>query len=502
MAKLNGKTVLFSPTVAPVDQEYNPTSANAQSGTAVAEAVEKTFGLTKRYTGNPCELSIEDDTILDNIIAEFAEQEQFNHVDINTIGKNLVNPNNIYHVEIASPKTWVNQPNNNVIWLPIENGKTYTIKQTVFTSKARYALVDTVSNTERVDCYQPPYVTDTSEIAGFKNLLTSHTTETFVNKFNRKYLVAWVHTNTDTVPLEDVLGSIQVEEGSTATEYEPYKGMTYTINIGQNVTSGKLNTKIGKFTFDGTDIEVTVPTIELPTGNIKLSIQNASVLNVDLSIPLKNYIDEQIADKVSNSLYGKKIIAIGDSMVYGHTLPSSATWLSLIAERNNMTFVNYGINGGTMTHRINPNTGNADGVVDRYSTMDSDADFVIVFAGTNDCDQNITLGNEGSTNTSEFYGALNNITDGLQAKYPTAKIAFFTPYARSGIKARCKQYRDAICTACERGGIPVFDNIKNGGINWDVTAQLNAYTLKDTYHLNANGMIMASKKYENFLKTI
>ena len=216
---------------------------------------------------------------------------------------------------------------------------------------------------------------------------------------------------------------------------------------------------------------------------------------------LKNDLPNEVQTilvKTTNRLYGKKIIAIGDSMVQGHTISKDKGWLAKIADRNNMTYVNYGINGTFMTNKLYNNT--YKGVVERYVDMDKDADYVIVFAGTNDAGTNVTIGENNSTNPAEFKGALNIICKGLLTTYPTAKIMFITPYLRN---EKYRQYVQAIHDICEdKYSIRVYDNIKYGGICWSNQAQVEALTLKDTYHLNLTGMEYASYKYEEELKRL
>lgn len=208
-------------------------------------------------------------------------------------------------------------------------------------------------------------------------------------------------------------------------------------------------------------------------------------------------------DYMVNYINGKKIVAIGDSMVKGHSLSDSQTWLYKIANRNNMEYVNYGYNGCTLAYvdTLNGYYPKEVSVYARYQSMVNDADYVLVFAGTNDCAREVTLGEENSDDPTTFYGALNLICQGLLDKYPNKKIAFITPYARAGIKSRCETYVSAIKTACKNnGGIPVFDNITNGGLDWSNSAQLQSITLNDTYHLNEAGMEWVSYKYENFVR--
>lgn len=203
-----------------------------------------------------------------------------------------------------------------------------------------------------------------------------------------------------------------------------------------------------------------------------------------------------VSDSIDTRMIGKKIIAIGDSMVQGHSISKDAGWLAMIANRNSMRYVNYGINGRYMSNKL---YGEYPGVVDSFQDMDDDADYIIVFAGTNDATASVTIGNDDSIDPSEFKGALNLICDGLLTKYPTKHIMFITPYLRN---TNYPQYIEAIETICAKYSIPVFNNAKNGGICWQNDAQVAALTLGDTLHLNLAGMEYASYKYEAFLKKI
>jgi len=203
---------------------------------------------------------------------------------------------------------------------------------------------------------------------------------------------------------------------------------------------------------------------------------------------------DALASSVAGPLFGKKLVAIGDSMVRGHTLIVAEGWLALIAGRNAGTYVNAGINGTFLTNRL---YNGQQGVVERYTTLPNDADYVLVFAGTNDAANLVTLGAANSTDPAEFNGALNVLLAGLITKYPAKKIGFITPYRRN---ANYPAYADAIKARCAEHGVPVFDNITEGGVDWTNAAQRAAITLDDTYHLNAAGMAYVSTKYENWMR--
>lgn len=197
----------------------------------------------------------------------------------------------------------------------------------------------------------------------------------------------------------------------------------------------------------------------------------------------------------ANALAGKKIIAGGDSMVYGHTLGPAASWLAKIAARNGMTAVNYGING----NRLTDTGGSGTPLVNRFTTFDTDADFVVIFIGTNDANGLVTMGDDAGTDITTFKGALNVLCTGLINRYPAKKILFITPYKRN---ANYQAYVTAIEVICLKYGIPVFNNITRGGVDWTNAAQVAALTLDDTYHLNDAGLTYVSTKYEAAVRSL
>lgn len=216
---------------------------------------------------------------------------------------------------------------------------------------------------------------------------------------------------------------------------------------------------------------------------------------------VQSQIDELYERAPNDVLYGKKIVAIGDSMTYGHNVTGSRNWLGKLAERNHMQYVNYGKNGCYMSYNVAGGTYPPEmSVVARFASMDDDADYILVFAGTNDAGNgSVDIGTESSKDNTTFMGAMNEICAGLQTKYPHGKIGFITPYKRT---LRGKQVVEAIETVCANYGIPVFNNLKYGGINFSNAAQAEALTLGDNTHLNEAGMEFASYKYEAFVRSL
>lgn len=247
-----------------------------------------------------------------------------------------------------------------------------------------------------------------------------------------------------------------------------------------------------------------VPYIEDQTNNYDLSFYGIK--------KIERYITKSQSLTNDNPLKDKKMLVFGDSMAYGHTIPEQS-WSKLLANDNNMQLTNLSQNGTTLAYvntEINGSTFLADDSVYK-KVMDNlndpvEADYIIVFSGTNDIARLVELGTIDDDSATSFYGALNRICSRLIQTYPGKHICFITPYARYAGNANydiCKKYVDAIHEVCEKnGGIPVFDNMKNGAVDFNNSYQVNSLTLQDTYHLNAEGHLRAKHKYEEFLKSL
>ncbi len=172
-------------------------------------------------------------------------------------------------------------------------------------------------------------------------------------------------------------------------------------------------------------------------------------------------------------LTGKKINFLGDSITEGAGASSPETCYVADMHRlyNLAEARNYGI-GGT---RIAPQKEvSAETVWDqdflvRYAKMDDDADFVVVFGGTNDFGHGLApFGQVGDTAPDTFCGACDTLYKGLKAKYPHAKLAVITPTPRAkaaspkgeGNKPAghvLADYVDAIKQIAAANGLPVLD---------------------------------------------
>lgn len=131
-----------------------------------------------------------------------------------TEGKNLFdkdNANIIYATFNSSSTTLLKATYSKIIYIPITGGKTYTIQKMENQGSDKFGACTT---------------TEVPKIGvSINNIIMARSPITITADSNAKYLgIVYVQTNLTTTPEEEILASIQIEEGSTATSYEPYTG--------------------------------------------------------------------------------------------------------------------------------------------------------------------------------------------------------------------------------------------------------------------------------------
>lgn len=265
-------------------------------------------------------------------------------------------------------------------------------------------------------------------------------------------------------------------------------------NIDIKINGDKQEVSIDNLGYYGTEC---IPTITETTATV--ATYEVTTDTTKPVIASKAWVYSQIEAltgmTITDRLYGKRIGAIGDSYVYGHTLGTDKVWLKKLADRKNMTAYNYGVNGGLIS--------GDGGVVTRYANMVSDLDYIVVFGGHNDASNSVPIGEDDSTDITTFKGALNVLCKGLQTKYPKARILFMTPTHRKGDEL---PYCQAMKDICSKYGIQVYDTYAKLGINIGNGDEGNEKQKEvfelSTLHLNELGNEYLSYKVESELLTL
>lgn len=192
--------------------------------------------------------------------------------------------------------------------------------------------------------------------------------------------------------------------------------------------------------------------------------------------------------KITNYLKGKVLSVTGGSEAAGRFIGKTNSYGNLIAARNGMTINNYAINGRILT------TGDQTSLVDTYQEIALNSDYILVQIGSDDR-HNLGIDDDDSVDTRTFKGAFNVLVQGLQSRYPTAKIGFIEPYyfiptikeRAAWIKERCKFYH-----------IQCIDGTANSGLRYDCDEQA-VYFINGAY-LSKLGHERMSYIYEQFMR--
>ena len=183
-----------------------------------------------------------------------------------------------------------------------------------------------------------------------------------------------------------------------------------------------------------------------------------------------------------------RVACVGDSLTYGYvpsgsgSSPMSPTWCEQMATDFQCTVRNYGIINNAVS---NNSGGTGDPMCIRYTTMDDDADVVIVMGGTNDFLRvNAPLGTIDSTDNTTFYGAYNVLVQGLIEKYKArkARIILMVPPMRNRSTEQntqgvtLLQIQQAVRDIANKYSLPYVD--------WAYDAGISAYLIStDTDHV-------------------
>ena len=157
---------------------------------------------------------------------------------LNHAGKNLYDKNNPNII-----KGWFNaeggaigsSSTQNTIYIPCSPNTTYTVSKILGGNRFRVAYAKEKPNLG-------------TTVYGYVGGSDNSTALKITTGRDAKYLLVWAWTSDgSTVTWEELNASIQIEIGSTASTFEPYKGNTHAVQIGQTVYGGKFDWLTGKF---------------------------------------------------------------------------------------------------------------------------------------------------------------------------------------------------------------------------------------------------------------
>lgn len=207
-------------------------------------------------------------------------------------------------------------------------------------------------------------------------------------------------------------------------------------------------------------------------------------------------------------LQGKKINFLGDSITEGVGATSVETsYVGRFAQMTGAIPRNYGISGTRFARQRKPSENPRFDLdfCSRVEEMDSDADVIVVFGGTNDFDHgDAPLGEMSDRTVWSFYGACHTLFSSLIEKYPDKRIVIMTPLHRVLEQERIlelRAYVQAIREVAEYYSLPVLDLFATAGIQPLVTAQRELY-FADTVHPSDAGHERVAYLLKRFLENI
>lgn len=171
------------------------------------------------------------------------------------LGKNLFNKNDyLSYTGYLNPPTRkiVYGQNSLFVYIPCESGVTYTVQKTN-QGGARFCVF-TLNEEPAVDV-------QAYDVVGTMSGEDTHTEYTTTTNANAKYLCVFIKAASTTLPVADIVASIQIEKGSTATAYAPYfepielcKLGDYQDYIYKSGDEWKVHKATASYTFQGTEV--------------------------------------------------------------------------------------------------------------------------------------------------------------------------------------------------------------------------------------------------------
>lgn len=207
---------------------------------------------------------------------------------------------------------------------------------------------------------------------------------------------------------------------------------------------------------------------------------------------------------------GKSFNFLGDSLTeFNGQLPFEWRYVNVFARKYAPgTVRNYGIGGTRIARQLTPsaNPVHDKDFCSRVQEMDADADFVVVFGGTNDFGHgDAPLGQMSDRTPETFYGACHTLMRSLIEKYPASTVIFMTPAHRAhemrADRPSLVEFVKIIREVAEFYAIPVCDLYKNLGIQPQIPAQKEMFA-PDGLHTNDKGAERIADRLASFILTL
>lgn len=207
----------------------------------------------------------------------------------------------------------------------------------------------------------------------------------------------------------------------------------------------------------------------------------------------------------------KKINFLGDSITEGVGVSAPEfKYVEVFARKFEPLLVrNYGISGTRFAKQKNPTVSNPRFDLDfcsRVCEMDTDADIVVVFGGTNDYGHgDAPMGSFEDRTADTFYGACHTLMSSLIERFPESEIIFMTPLHRAhedraNRPSLCEFVR-VIREVAEFYSLPVLDLYSMAGIQPKLEIHKEKYA-PDGLHPNNAGAEKIADRLGAFLLSL
>ena len=222
----------------------------------------------------------------------------------------------------------------------------------------------------------------------------------------------------------------------------------------------------------------------------------------------------------NKKFFGKTFLFLGDSLTEGirGTTSQRKRYTEVFAKLTGAIVHSYGVGGTRIAFQMKPTIHKPRHdmyFASRVLDMQAEADYVVVFGGSNDlAEGDAPLGKLGDTTPVTFYGALHDLYTRLRAKYPKATIIAVTPIHRMGDEGNfinkagveriggMEAYANAIKQVAAAFDISVLDAYSNWDIDPNNESQRKAYFCEDDLHPNDNGHRYIAEHFLAFMESL